>query len=383
MLNDNLKRMLGEVLREMADTAAGGFSGPKPRIGVTTTGSEHGTAEIVRGAEMAQRMCPDLEVILIGPRAESNLSQIPAGDCLSEEHRVMEKALADKTVDAAVTMHYNFPIGVATIGRVFTPGRGREMFLATTTGTMATDRAEAMVLGAVGGIIAAKACGKSDPTVGILNVDGARQAERSLRSLQAGGYQFTFAGSQRADGGAFMRGNDLLTGTPDVMVMDTLTGNVMMKVLSAYTSGGDYEASGFGYGPGIGEGYEPIILILSRASGAPVVAGAVRYAGDLVRGDMKGVAAKEFAAVRAVGLGRAAESGKPEAPTEAAPPPAKTVTEEIPGVDILEIDDAVRILWRRGIFATTGMGCTGPVIMVAGEDKEKAKKGLQESGYLG
>ena len=46
-----------------------------------------------------------------------------------------------------------------------------------------------------------------------------------------------------------MRGNDLLMGTPDVMVVDSLTGNLFMKVFSAFTTGGDYEASGFGYGP--------------------------------------------------------------------------------------------------------------------------------------
>ena len=39
-----------------------------------------------------------------------------------------------------------------------------------------------------------------------------------------------------------MRGNDLLRGTPDIMVMDSLTGNLMMKVFSSYTTGGNYES---------------------------------------------------------------------------------------------------------------------------------------------
>lgn len=39
-----------------------------------------------------------------------------------------------------------------------------------------------------------------------------------------------------------MRGNDLLAGTPDIMVMDSLTGNLMMKIFSAYTTGGSYES---------------------------------------------------------------------------------------------------------------------------------------------
>jgi hypothetical protein len=46
--------------------------------------------------------------------------------------------------------------------------------------------------------------------------------------------------------------------------------------------------------------------------------------------------------------------------------------EQIPGIDIMELDDAVRALWKEQIFAATGMGCTGPIILVAAEDKEKA-----------
>ncbi len=57
-----------------------------------------------------------------------------------------------------------------------------------------------------------------------------------------------FADSARADGGALMRGNDVLLGTPDVLVCDPLTGNVLVKMLSAYTSAGDYESAGYGYG---------------------------------------------------------------------------------------------------------------------------------------
>jgi len=80
-----------------------------------------------------------------------------------------------------------------------------------------------------------------------------------------------------------MRGNDLLAASCDVMVTDTLTGNLLVKILSAFTTGGDYESIGFGYGPGIGEGYDRIIMILSRASGAPVAANAIKFAADLVK----------------------------------------------------------------------------------------------------
>ena len=91
-----------------------------------------------------------------------------------------------------------------------------------------------------------------------------------------------------------MRGNDLLTGTSDIMITDTLTGNILMKVFSSYTTGGSYESAGFGYGPGIGEDYDRLVLILSRASGIPVVANAISYASGLVKGDLKNVAKTEF-----------------------------------------------------------------------------------------
>jgi hypothetical protein len=37
-------------------------------------------------------------------------------------------------------------------------------------------------------------------------------------------------------------------------------------------------------------------------------------------------------------------------------------------VDVLEIEDAVRCLSKAGIYSTSGMGCSGAVIMVASED---------------
>ncbi|MEA4882403.1 MAG: glycine/sarcosine/betaine reductase complex component C subunit beta [Clostridia bacterium] len=367
-----------------------GHAARKPRIGLTVLGSEHGPEEIIRGAELAAKSCSDLEVVLIGPRG----AHCAADE--HEQHRRMEELLDSGEIDACVTMHYSFPIGVSTVGRVVTPGRGREMFIATTTGTSGTDRVENMIKNAVYGVAAAKACGVAEPTVGILNVDGARQVERGLRRLAEAGYAVSFAGSARSDGGAVMRGNDLLMGSPDVMVCDTLTGNLLMKIFSAFTTGGDYEASGYGYGPGVGEGYNRIIMILSRASGAPVVAAAIRYAADLVNGRLREVAAAEFAAARGAGwpavtgtdkakaeAGCAASAGADgSAHAEAAAPPTKVTTHEITGVDILQLDEAVQALWAAGIYASTGMGCTGPVVMVAHEDTESAKETLVRSGYL-
>jgi hypothetical protein len=87
-----------------------------------------------------------------------------------------------------------------------------------------------------------------------------------------------FADSARADGGALMRGNDVLLGRPTCSCGDPLTGNVLVKMLSAYTSGGDYESAGYGYGPGIGRDTGRLVLIVSRASGTPVILNAIVYA---------------------------------------------------------------------------------------------------------
>jgi hypothetical protein len=34
-------------------------------------------------------------------------------------------------------------------------------------------------------------------------------------------------------------------------------------MLSSFTTGGSFEATGFGYGPGIGEGYEQLVMIVA------------------------------------------------------------------------------------------------------------------------
>lgn len=159
-----------------------------------------------------------------------------------------------------------------------------------------------MILNAIYGIITAKACGIQEPTVGILNVDGARACETALRQLQQAGYPIRFAESVRADGGAVMRGNDVLQGTPDVMVCDSLTGNVLIKMLSSFTTGGSFESTGYGYGPGIGRDYDKLVLIISRASGAPLIANALSFADELVRGGVQKIAKAEFALADKAGL---------------------------------------------------------------------------------
>ncbi len=384
MAEQNIKAMIGEVFLDLAEALETGQFGHKVKVAVTVLGSEHGPEEIIRGAVLAQKQNPDLQVCLIGPENNSGLLTFPAAD-FQAQHKKMEELLDDGSIDACVTMHYSFPIGVSTVGKVVTPGRGKEMLLATTTGTSATERVEAMVRNAIYGIIAAKATGIAQPTLGILNVDGSRQVERALNKLAEQGYSFQWVESARADGGVVMRGNDLLMATPDVMITDTLTGNLLMKMFSSFQTGGDYEAAGYGYGPGIGENYKRTVLILSRASGSPVVANAVKYAGQLASGQVWQVAKAEFDAVNKAGLTTLFEETKKAAAAEVVEevkaPAKKVVTEEITGIDVMELDDATHVLWKMGIYAETGMGCVGPVILVAEEDHEKALAELKKAGY--
>ncbi len=376
-------KLISDALLEVADAIESGNFGKKIKVGLTTLGSEHGSENLIQGARLANNGM--FEIVLIGKGDEDFKSyEVETED---EMYKKMEELLDAKEIDACVTMHYNFPIGVSTVGRVVAPGRGREMFLATTTGTSATDRVEAMTRNAIYGIATAKACGKKKPTVGILNLDGARQVEKILINLKENGYDFDFAESMRADGGAVMRGNDLLIGVPDVMVTDTLTGNLLMKVFSSFNTGGDFEAQGYGYGPGIGEDYDRRVLILSRASGSPVVANALKYAYDIVKGEVNVVARDEYKKAIKSGLDKEIEELKAKkAPNEAVEevkaPEKEVVTEAITGVDILDLEDAVKSLWKESIYAESGMGCTGPVVMVSVANVDKSIDVLRKNDFV-
>lgn len=379
-----IKKMIGEAFNDVAKAIETGKFGKSVKVALTILGSEHGTENLVKGAEKAV-FGADFDIVLIGPKVDTNLEIVEAN---SEEeiHKIMETMLDSGEIQACVTNHYSFPIGVSTVGRVVTPGMGKEMFIATTTGTSATNRTEAMFKNALYGIVTAKAMGNPSPTVGILNLDNARSVERALKELQANGYDINFGQSQRADGGSVMRGNDLLTGSVDVMVMDTLTGNIMMKVFSSYSTGGSYEASGYGYGPGIGMDYERNILILSRASGVPVVANALSYAANLAKGDLNGIVKSEFAKVKAAGFDKIVaglNKDKKLASTEEVKMPDKEiVTGSIVGIDIMDLEDAVEALWKADIYAESGMGCTGPMVMMHETKEEKAREVLEKAGFV-
>ena len=379
----SLEQKVAGIFMEMADGIETGSFGKKPRIALTGMGSEHGEENSMAAARAAA--AAGVDVVYIGSLEDPAVETVAVADD-EAGHEKMDEMLSAGEIDGAVTMHYPFPIGVSTVGRVVTPAVGKEMFIANTTGTSSTERVEAMILNAIAGIIAAKACGIAEPTVGILNVDSARQVEMALKELQENGYGIKFAESSRADGGCVLRGNDVLKGTPDVLVTDSLTGNVLTKMISAFNTGGSFEATGFGYGPGIGEGYDKLVLIVSRASGAPVLANALKFAGELVKNKVFDIAKAEYAAAKKAGLEAAIEKRKPKAKVEEAAvtaPPAEPCTSSIPGIDVIDLEDAGQRHWKNGIYAESGMGCTGPLVMMSDANFEKSKELLKEAGYIG
>ncbi|OWZ84717.1 glycine/sarcosine/betaine reductase complex component C subunit alpha [Natranaerobius trueperi] len=386
MVNKTAEGQLSKIFNELADALESGEYGSKTVVCVTTLGSEHGPEEVVRGAEIFKQQNKNTDVLLIGEKVETELPYALETTSEKTAHEQMEKLLKSGEAHAAVTMHYNFPIGVSTVGRVITPSTGKEMLIATTTGSSGMHRVEAMVKNAIYGISAAKSLGIEKPKLGILNVDGAKQVEKALNNLKDNGYEINFAQSGRSDGGVIMRGNDVLTGTPDIMVTDTLTGNILMKMFSAFTTGGSYESLGYGYGPGVGENQDQVINIVSRASGAPVIAGAMKFAAESREGNLIEICQDELKKAEKAGLSELLTSLKKDTSSseeeEVTPPPKKPVTEEISGIDIMELEDACKVLWKKEIYAESGMGCAGPVVMVAKEDFEDAKKIVTDEGYL-
>ncbi len=135
------------------------------------------------------------------------------------------------------------------LGRVVTRRQGKNIYLATTTGTTSTDRVEAAGLERCCRHRHREADGIQEPTVGLLNLDGTRTCGIDLKESKRQRLSDSFCDLHgRSDGGAVMRGNDILRASQDVLVLDSLTGNVVIKILSAFTSGGSFETVGANYG---------------------------------------------------------------------------------------------------------------------------------------
>jgi len=380
----NKRKLIGDALAELVDHARTG--GPKVRVGLMAAGSELGAEELLRGAVLATAQDSRLQVVAIGVKVPGydNLEWIETPNCEADMTAAMESALADGRMSGAVALHYPFPLGVTTIGRVITPARGKPLLIASSTGMSATSRTEAMLRNAVYGIAVAKALGMEKPTVGILNLEGAASVQLALVRLSEGGYAIHFASSVRADGGSLLRGNDLLAGAADICVCDTLTGNVLMKLFSAFNTGGSFEALGWGYGPSVGEKWEKVVSIISRASGAPVIANALCYTASLIRGKLVHCVQRELAAAKTAGLDQIISSiaSTPVRGEEMSAPPQQPTDSEIQGVDVLSIEAAVKELWKVGIYAESAMGCTGPVVKVPGSSLGRSKEVLSKTGYL-
>ncbi|WP_291633372.1 glycine/sarcosine/betaine reductase complex component C subunit alpha [Clostridium sp.] len=386
MSENATKQMIAEVFNDIANGIKSGKFKNSVRIGLTILGSEHGIEEMVKAAEIAKNKYEDFVIILIGPKVDADFEIIEVTTA-EEGHKKMTELLENGYLSGCVTQHFDFPIGVSTVGRLVTPGRGTDMMLATTTGTTSTNRVEGMVLNTISGIATAKATGIKNPTVGILNLDGARQVERILKEVQSNGYDFRFADSLRADGGAIMRGNDLLFGTPDVMVCDSLTGNLLVKTFASFTTGGNYETVGAGYGPGIGESYNKLINIVSRSSGAPLIAEALKYCAACAENNVLAIARDEFAKAYKAGLKEAINKvikkvEKIDVEEEVKMPKKRVVTFPILGIDILELEDACKCLWKQEIYSESGMGCTGPVVLVPEEVSDKAIEILKKAEFM-
>ena len=78
-----------------------------------------------------------------------------------------------------------------------------------------------------------------------------------------------------------------------------------------------------------------------------------------------------------------AAKGASAAAEEVKCPPAEVCTASIPGIEVMDLEDAAKALWKAGIYAETGMGCTGPLVMMSDKNHDKAVEILKAAGYIG
>ena len=60
-------------------------------------------------------------------------------------------------------------------------------------------------------------------------------------------------------------------------------------------------------------------------------------------------------------------------------PPKEIVTSQIAGIEVMDLEDAVKVLWKQNIYAESGMGCTGPIIRVSDANLAKAEEELKKA----
>ena len=352
----------------------------KIRIGVSTFGYEHNLEELISACKEVSNYEDWIEPVII------ERDKIPTGENFN---LFLNKLIDSGEIDGVLAMHYTFGKGIASVGKIISPYNGNSLYLATTTGYSASQRIEALIRNVIAGIAVAKAGGIAEPKIGLLNLEGATIARRALIELIDKGYSLKLSSSLRKNQGNLLRGNDILSGEVDVIVTDSLTGNILVKILSAYTTGGKKEILGYGYGPGVGEGVQRIVNIVSRASGKTVITNAIKFTAEMVRDNLINIYKKEIEKAYKCGLKGIIEkyclstSSNTTSNNLEKKLPTKTVlNEEIEGVDIMEIENAVDCLLKNSIYAASGMGCTGAIIMLNNKDKEKAIDILKKEGFL-
>lgn len=366
----------------------------KIKIAVSTLGYEHDIEEIISACEEILRYEEKIEPIILGKENISGrIKSIKAANDL-DINLTLNRLIDSGEIDGALAMHYAFDKGVASVGKLISPSKGNIFYLATTTGYSATQRIEALIRNTIAGIAVAKTEGVSYPKVGLLNLEGSLVAKRALDELVANGYPINWVTSLRKNQGDLLRGNDLLSGEVDVVITDSLTGNILVKILSAYTTGGKREILGYGYGPGVGEGMQRVVNIISRASGESVIINAIKFTAEMARSNLIDKYKSEIKKAYECGLKGIIEKYCLSTSSNVTSPsvrsnnlkkevPIRTVlNEEIEGVDIMEIENAVSCLLKNSIYVVSGMGCTGAVIMLNKKDKEKAIDILKKEGFL-
>ncbi|GEM_PF-5224347 len=63
-------------------------------------------------------------------------------------------------------------------------------------------------------------------------------------------------------------------------------------------------------------------------------------------------------------------------------PPVIVASEKIVGIDVLELDFAIGLLWACGVYMEIAIDGTEPQVMVAPEDLSRAKTILSTAGII-
>ena len=120
---NGIERMIADTFMEMAQGLETGSFGKRPKVALTGMGSEHGEENSMAAAIEAAK--DGIDVYYIGTLEAEGVTTVKVAND-EEGHDKMEEMLKNGEVDAAVTMHFPFPIGVSTVGRCVTPATAKE-----------------------------------------------------------------------------------------------------------------------------------------------------------------------------------------------------------------------------------------------------------------